>query len=86
MPLLHFLGDLFCVSSRQVFNHPCIYKMRYQREEVKEIKSKESAFPYQLITSKMACPRGGEWLQAFLKEKRRQQWLFIILKMTLNGF
>ena len=75
MPLLNFLGEPFCVFSRQVFNHPCIYRTRYQREEVKEIKSQESAFPHLLITSKMACLRGGEWPQAFLKEKRLQPHL-----------
>ena len=61
--------------SQDRYSYPCIYRTRYQREEVKEIKSKESAFPYQLITSKMACLRGGEWPQAFLKDRRLQPHL-----------
>lgn len=43
MSLLHFLGKQSHVSPGEVFNHPCIYKTRYQREEVKEIKCRESA-------------------------------------------
>ena len=73
-PSAFFRGALLCFL-KTVFNHPCIYRTRYQREEVKEIKSKESAFLYQLITSKIACLRGGEWLQAFLKEDRLQSHL-----------
>ena len=43
MPFLHFLGEQSHVFPREAFNHPCIYKTRYQREEVKEIKCRESA-------------------------------------------